>query len=681
LLAGIGVLGATLLLAELAPEGAPTEPSYETVVTAPPPRSRDGSFTLGARQTPLPGAAGDPGRSLENAPGVGRLAAGTEGLVLWGAAPQESRILLDGVEIPALFHFGGWRSVISAEGLRSATVVPGAFTADLGRAVGGIVKLDSAGPATDARHAWLAVDPIDTQIGVSGPVGDRVGFLATGRVGHLDQLAGMLGSREQRALMPLPAYADAFGKLAIDVGDGRSITVEAIGATDERRLELDPGNPIGRLTETRARSFARTIVRYLETDGNEVTSAMVFAGPDHAVLDQQLGLVPVSLQASSWSAGTRLSHGIATGNHWLEVGIDGQLAIADCSRTGSLTNPAREGDRTVFGEPPAGPVGSDTWHPVLANVAPYVLAELRWQRLELRPGLRLDGQLVSSDRVLPPTGLTPRAGFSRTYWSVEPRLGVKLTATAWLEVGAAAGVHHQAPDATDLSAVFGSSMLGPSRALDGVLSAGAHRAAWTIDTAAFARKLDDLPVRNPDAQAPPGRSLVPSGRGRSYGVEIAARHECSARTYCAFVAYTLSRSERRGPDDAGWRLLDFDQTHVLTAALGYRGARWYGGARLRYATGMPRTPVVGAFFDSAAGQSRPVLGNLDSSRLPAFAELDVRVERKWQRRWGSIAVSAEIVNVTDRANAEAIVYSGDYSRHAYVTGLPLLVLAGLRLEI
>jgi hypothetical protein len=423
------------------------------------------------------------------------------------------------------------------------------------------------------------------------------------------------------------------------------------------------------------------MIRYREGHDNELTSAMLFVGQDRAAFDQQLGLVPVSLHSAQLVAGTRLSHGRAAWGHWFELGLDGLLGVWELTRAGSLTNPAREGDRAIFGAPLAGAVGSDSWHPILANLAPYALAALRWGRLVLRPGVRLDGELLSGDRVLPPTGLTPREGFSRTYWSLEPRLAGTITVGKGLDLGAAVGIHHQAPDAADLSAVFGSPALGPGRALDGVLSAKLRRTAWQLETAAFMRRLDELAVRNPDPQAAPAQSLVGAGQGRSRGLQVLVRHECLAPTFCGLLAYTFSRSERRAASDAGWRPFDFDQTHVLTAALGYRGTKWYGGARVRYATGMPRTPVAGIFFDAAAGAYRPVPGALNSSRLPAFVEIDLRAERQWQANWGSLSLSLEIVNAANRANAEEIVYSGDYSRHHYITGLPLLVLGGLRVEI
>ena len=45
------------------------------------------------------------------------------------------------------------------------------------------------------------------------------------------------------------------------------------------------------------------------------------------------------------------------------------------------------------------------------------------------------------------------------------------------------------------------------------------------------------------------------------------------------------------------------------------------------------------------------------------------------------AAYLEIQNLTNRANAEEIIYSADFSQQSYLTGLPLLVIAGARFEL
>ena len=45
----------------------------------------------------------------------------------------------------------------------------------------------------------------------------------------------------------------------------------------------------------------------------------------------------------------------------------------------------------------------------------------------------------------------------------------------------------------------------------------------------------------------------------------------------------------------------------------------------------------------------------------------------------SLETYLDVQNVTDRGNPEEIVYSLDYSQRRYITGLPILPVAGARL--
>ncbi len=663
-------------------EAVPAMPTFRTVVSAPTAKARDGSFSLGAPEaTRQAGAAGDPARALENAPGVGRLAPSSDGLVIWGSTPAEGRVLLDGMEIPALFHFGAWRSVLPAEGIRRMTLSPAAFDASMGRVVGSVVTLESARVPTDTRRFWLASDLLDTSAGALAPLGERGAILLTGRLGYLKALAPRLLSSEQRALVPLPSYRDFLAKSSFAIAEGASLTVEVLGAWDSRALSLPASSFVQALTHHRERNFTRMAVAYLDASAAESTSALLWLGRDHAKDQQQLGLVPVATTQSSWRAGLRLARSQSWQQQRLEWGVDGALDISAQARQGSLTNPPREGDLAIFGVPPAAAIGHDSWHPVLANLAPYVAGELHWGRWEFRPGLRLDGFFVSGDRTLPPTGNTPRVGFSRADAYLSPRLSTSFAVTSWLSLSASAGVQRQAPDAADLSPVFGSPGLGAARARVGVLSASVVRGPLTGEVNAFARRLDGLAVRNPEPWPGLAQSLVSKGQGRAHGISLSLCTDCRDPGLCASLAYTLSRAQRRGPGATEWRLFDFDQTHLLSGSLGYGGRSWFAGARLRYATGMPRTPVLAAYTDSSAGIHRPILGAQNSERLPDFIEIDLRLERTW--RWPRLAFTAgfEVLNLANRKNAEEIVHSGDFTRHAYVTGMPTLALINVKVVL
>jgi hypothetical protein len=139
------------------------------------------------------------------------------------------------------------------------------------------------------------------------------------------------------------------------------------------------------------------------------------------------------------------------------------------------------------------------------------------------------------------------------------------------------------------------------------------------------------------------------------------------------------RARERG--GAAYYLYDFDQTHVLSAVASYElGAGFVVGTRFRYASGYPRTPVTGAYFDQQTGTYEPFFGALNSTRIPDFIQWDIRVAKTFAIGKASLETYLDVQNVTNRANPEEIVYSLDYTQRRYITGLPILPVAGARLS-
>ena len=102
----------------------------------------------------------------------------------------------------------------------------------------------------------------------------------------------------------------------------------------------------------------------------------------------------------------------------------------------------------------------------------------------------------------------------------------------------------------------------------------------------------------------------------------------------------------------------------------------------RYATGNPRTPVVGGAYDARADRYDPVFGLQSSIRIPAFWQLDLRVEHAFPIGPAlRLLVFADVQNVTHRENAEEIVYSPSFRERGVIRGLPILAVLGARLEL
>jgi hypothetical protein len=199
-----------------------------------------------------------------------------------------------------------------------------------------------------------------------------------------------------------------------------------------------------------------------------------------------------------------------------------------------------------------------------------------------------------------------------------------------------------------------------------------------LEATLFYTKSEGLAARNPIDSPLIAEALVGIGEGRSYGAQFLVRQNLTSGFF-GWVAYTLLRSERRDDPGRDFRLFDYDQTHVLTALAAYDLGRGFDvGARVRYATGYPRTPVTGAYHDVRRDLYEPVLGGKNTTRIPDFAELDLRFAKRWALAHSELETYLDIQNVTARDNPEEIVYSPDYSERRYVTGLPILPLFGAR---
>ncbi len=152
--------------------------------------------------------------------------------------------------------------------------------------------------------------------------------------------------------------------------------------------------------------------------------------------------------------------------------------------------------------------------------------------------------------------------------------------------------------------------------------------------------------------------------------------------FFGWASYSLIKSERRDHPDSPWRPFDFDQTHVATVVASYElGAGFEVGARFRYASGFPRTPVFAAFKGDRRDLYEPIFGKQNSVRIPDFIQADVRVSKRFN--FGTAAkgeLYVDVQNVTNRRNPEDIVYNYDYSQQGYITGLPVLPVLGARLE-
>jgi hypothetical protein len=682
----VGLAPATARAGDPEPPAAPLEVSVQAA-----PRQRDpGRVTLSSEEARrVPGTAGDPLLAAGSLPGLARPSFDDGKLVVWGAAPADTRVYVDGVPVPALYHGGGLRGVIGADLVESLDLVPGAYEAAYGRGLGGLIRVRTADLPAEGLHGFAAADFLDASAMATAAIaGGKLRVAVAGRASYLDRLLSGVVSPAVADLLPIPRYEDAQAKISLRLREDEALHLLLLASGDAFDLTAPSPDPGAARRQSTTQSFQRASLRYTRTlpDGTAVEVVPYF-GRDAQGFDASYGAVPARTSEAAFRYGARASARIPFARAFaLTAGVDADGTAAGLSREGSLTLPAREGDLYVFGQLPSGTVNSDRWNVDLVGVAPYVSARIEVGPVTLVPGLRVEGYLIDGSRATPRVGATPDIGFSRLGADLDPRLEASCSPTPRVTFSAAAGLYHQPPDPADLSAVFGTPALGPQRAVHA--SAGEDvrlGAGIELSVVGYYRLLDQLVVRSRLPDPTLAQALVQDGEGRSYGAQILLRRPPS-RTgpvpgLYGWIAYTLSRSERRYAGDPGYRLFDYDQPHVFAAVAGYEIGGFRLGARFRAATGAPRTPVVGSYVDANSGQYEPIFGPQNSIRLPAFYQLDLRAERPFTWSRVKLVLSLDVLNVTFHENAEEIVYTFDYSRHGYLTGLPLLGVLGARIEI
>ena len=239
----------------------------------------------------------------------------------------------------------------------------------------------------------------------------------------------------------------------------------------------------------------------------------------------------------------------------------------------------------------------------------------------------------------------------------------------------AVGLYAQPPDPTAFSRDFGNPDILPEHGTQYVAGrrGGAHAGRDRRDC-----PLLEEPARPGRPRPEPRRSAADNdGLGRAYGGEVLIRQNLGKHLF-GWVAYTLSRSERKDHPGQDWYLFEFDQTNILTVMLSYllpRGFRWVRAIATSPEMPTPRHRLV---LRLGPTSTRRWPAPTNSARLGPFNQLDLRVDKVFTfDRW-RFSAYLDVQNVLRADNPEAVGYNYDYTIPHPITGLPLLPILGIR---
>lgn len=614
----------------------------------------------------LPGAMGDPLAVIQNFAGVARAAAGSGEIIIRGSNPLDTRFFVDGTLIPNIYHFFGIRSVLPTGMMDSLAFYPGNFSPFYSDTTAGIVDVDVKKLKPKKAGGYVDVNLLDSGIYLEIPLGERASVAIAARRSYIDYIiSAVLPSNAPINAVTLPRYYDYQLLATYRPAAAHDLRLFVFGSDDAFKIVLkNPGAAGTQLVGNQlqlATSFYRILATYKYVPNDHFENTMRLSQGRDTENDQFFNFIindTVDLTHFRDTARYEWSKRMA-----LTAGLD--VLYARITGLFNVPGPPQEG------QTPNDVNLDNVLHEEISGKNYYIPGF--FAELELRP--------------LPQWLLLPGVRFDYfsevSQFTVAPRFTTRYELNKAVTLKGGIGLFYQQPTIDQADKVFGNPALKCESAIH--YSAGVE---WkplpyiTLDATGFYKDLESMVSPTPaslngDVSAP---RYDNNGKGRAYGLELVAKHELTKK-FVGWIAYTMMRSERLDSGATSWRLFEYDQPHILTVLGTYQLPRnWQIGGRFRYTSGNPTTPVIGNVYNASTDVYSPVYGAKYSTRVPAFHQLDIRVDKTWIYNKWIFNAYLDMQNVYNRSNPEQPEFNFNYQKSQYSTGFPIYPIIGLRGE-
>ena len=612
-------------------------------VTASPFR-RDPESPVGLRVIGLqeieksPGANRDISRIVQSYPGVAFSPAGYRNdLIVRGGSPSENRFYLDGVEIPNINHFstqgasGGPVGIINADLIREVNFYTGAFPTDRGNAMSSVLdfKLRDGDMERNSLKATLGASEVS--LASNGHIGKKTSYLVSVRQSYLQFLFDMLG------LPFLPTFTDAQFKLKTRFNANNELTILGLGGIDNMKLntKLDGEKAeyiLSYLPKIQQETFTLGAV-YRHYAGIHVQSVVV----SHSYLNNrntkylnndESSADNLSLKLRSVEQETKFRiENTSTFGNW-KINFGANLDYSQYTNTTFQRVYIDEG-RTFDYHTYLG-----MWRWGIFGTINYATTD---ERFTASLGVRTDANNFSS-------------GMKGMGDQLSPRLSLSYRLTDGLYLSGNAGLYYQLPPYTGLgfkdnNGAWVNKYLRYMSVSQESLGLSWHPGnTFELSAEGFYKQYDKIPFsiadgiplacKGNDYGVIGNEALSSTAQGRAYGIEILMKWLIAKKLNLA-SSFTLFKSEYRNNKQSEYIASAWDNRYIFNMSGTYNFPHnWSLGMKISCIGGAPYTPYdveKSSLVTAWNAQGRPYYDytKYNTGRLPAFGQLDVRVDKSF----------------------------------------------------
>ena len=636
--------------------------ALEGVTVTASPFRRDPESPVGLRIIGLqeieksPGANRDISRIVQSYPGVAFSPAGYRNdLIVRGGSPSENRFYLDGVEIPNINHFstqgasGGPVGIINADLIREVNFYTGAFPTDRGNAMSSVLdfKLRDGDMERNSLKATLGASEVS--LASNGHIGKKTSYLVSVRQSYLQFLFDMLG------LPFLPTFTDAQFKLKTRFNANNELTILGLGGIDNMKLntKLDGEKAeyiLSYLPKIQQETFTLGAV-YRHYAGIHVQSVVV----SHSYLNNrntkylnndESSADNLSLKLRSVEQETKFRiENTSTFGNW-KINFGANLDYSQYTNTTFQRVYIDEG-RTFDYHTYLG-----MWRWGIFGTINYATTD---ERFTASLGVRTDANNFSS-------------GMKGMGDQLSPRLSLSYRLTDGLYLSGNAGLYYQLPPYTGLgfkdnNGAWVNKYLRYMSVSQESLGLSWHPGnTFELSAEGFYKQYDKIPFsiadgiplacKGNDYGVIGNEALSSTAQGRAYGIEILMKWLIAKKLNLA-SSFTLFKSEYRNNKQSEYIASAWDNRYIFNMSGTYNFPHnWSLGMKISCIGGAPYTPYdveKSSLVTAWNAQGRPYYDytKYNTGRLPAFGQLDVRVDKTFYLKRCMLGFYIDLQNVTN----------------------------------
>lgn len=603
-----------------------------------------------------PGANRDISRIVQSYPGVAFSPAGYRNdLIVRGGSPSENRFYLDGVEIPNINHFstqgasGGPVGIINADLIREVNFYTGAFPTDRGNAMSSVLdfKLRDGDMERNSLKATLGASEVS--LASNGHIGKKTSYLVSVRQSYLQFLFDMLG------LPFLPTFTDAQFKLKTRFNANNELTILGLGGIDNMKLntKLDGEKAeyiLSYLPKIQQETFTLGAV-YRHYAGIHVQSVVV----SHSYLNNrntkylnndESSADNLSLKLRSVEQETKFRiENTSTFGNW-KINFGANLDYSQYTNTTFQRVYIDEG-RTFDYHTYLG-----MWRWGIFGTINYATTD---ERFTASLGVRTDANNFSS-------------GMKGMGDQLSPRLSLSYRLTDGLYLSGNTGLYYQLPPYTGLgfkdnNGAWVNKYLRYMSVSQESLGLSWHPGnTFELSAEGFYKQYDKIPFsiadgiplacKGNDYGVIGNEALSSTAQGRAYGIEILMKWLIAKKLNLA-SSFTLFKSEYRNNKQSEYIASAWDNRYIFNMSGTYNFPHnWSLGMKISCIGGAPYTPYdveKSSLVTAWNAQGRPYYDytKYNTGRLPAFGQLDVRVDKTFYLKRCMLGFYIDLQNVTN----------------------------------